>query len=203
MQKLLKSISSKKSILFVTMFTVVSLGIIQYTETLAQETSNGKYISADDIGIYAIFDFHEGKEAVNFEIYQQIAGFDQANESPQFKLERIVGDTPLLHKAVDMTFKYKRADLQHDWKFFDVKVIIAQGSKQIRNFDYHRCQFTNYDVWTYNDPNEAWTTSQGFATADRFELQCEGYKPISPLYDEMSKPKKADNISSMDLVKGK
>jgi len=202
MQKLLKSIRSKKSILFLTICTVLSIGLIQYTETLAQDTSNGKYVSADEVVIYAIFDLHEGPEASNFEIFQQISGFDQATEKPQFKLERIVGDTPLLHKAVDMTLKYKRAS-QHDWKFFDVKVIISQGSKQLRNFDYSRCQFTDYDVWTYNDPNEAWTTSQGFATADRFELTCDGYKPISPTYEIMMEPEKANNVSSLDLEEGK
>jgi len=201
MQISTNSLASKKSIiLFSAMVTILSVGVIQYTETLAQETSNEKYVSADNIAITAIFDFHEGQEISAFEVFRQIAGFDQRNETPQFVLERIVGDTPLLHKAVDQTFKYKQSSLQHDWKFFDVQVIISQQGKHLRAFDYKRCQFADYDVWTYRDPNESWTTSQGFATADVLEFVCVGYKPISPTYEEMIKPKKAENISSLDLM---
>ena len=201
MQTSTNSLTSKKSIiLFSAMVTILSIGVIQYTETLAQETSDEKYVSANNITITAIFDFHEGQEISAFEVFRQTSGFNPENETPRFILERIVGDTPLLYKGVDQTFKYKEVSLQHDWKFFDVQVIISQQGKHVRAFDYNRCQFTDYKVWTYRDPNESWTTSQGFATADVIEFICEGYHPNNPLYDSMKiKGPKGSTQSSLDL----
>jgi len=195
---------TKKLVFYVVVFvTTLSVGITQATDIIAQEISENKYILADDVTTTAIFHLYEGVEILDFQVFDQIAGFDKPNETPQFRLERIVGETPLLHHIADQTYKHKEISLDYEGKFFDVEVIVSQNGKPLRLFEYTKCEISNYAVDTGVDVAEAWTTSQGFSVRDVFEFVCQGYKPISPAYDELKIAKKAKTISSSDLTGAK
>jgi len=190
-----------KELVFYLVVALTTFGIFftPATDIIAQEISENKYILADDVTVTAIFHLYEGIEISEFQVFDQIAGFDKPNETPQFRLERIVGETPLLHHIADQTYKKKGIGLDYDGKYFDVEVIVSQNGKPLRLFEYDRCKISNYAVDTGVDVAEAWTTSQGFSVRDVFEFDCEGYKPISPTYDEMRSVKNGKTTSSLDI----
>jgi len=191
-----------KELVFYLVVAVTTLGIFitPAADIIAQEISENKYILADDVTVTAIFHLYEGIEISEFQVFDQIAGFDKPNETPQFRLERIVGETPLLHHIADQTYKRKGIGLDYDGKFFDVEVIVSQNGKPLRLFEYKRCQISNYAVDTGVDVAEAWTTAQGFSVRDVFEFVCQGYTPISPTYDELQSLKKEKTTSSSDIT---
>jgi len=153
-----------KELVFYVVFlvTTLSLAITPATDIIAQQISENKYILADDVGITAIFHLYEGVEISEFQVFDQIAGFDKPNETPEFRLERIVGETPFLHHAVDQTYRHKGVGSDFDGKFFEVEVIVSQHGKPLRLFEYVRCQVSNYAVDTGVDVAEAWTTPPRF-----------------------------------------
>jgi len=191
-----------KELVFYLVVAVTTLGIFitPATDIIAQEISENKYILADDVTVTAIFHLYEGIEISEFQVFDQIAGFDKPNETPLFRLERIVGETPLLHHIADQTYLEKGLFLGYDEKFFDVEVIVSQNGKPLRLFEYDKCQISNYAVDTGVDVAEAWTTAQGFSVRDVFEFVCQGYKPISPTYDELKSVKKEKTTSSSDIT---
>jgi hypothetical protein len=115
-------------------------------------------------------------------------------------LEKIVGETPLLHEVADTGFWYRNsATEKKDDNTFDVKIIISQGKDQKRSFSYSSCFIKDYFVVTKTDNEEGWTQGKGFAVVDHFEVQCGGYQPNNPVYEEMTAVKEmADAKSSMD-----
>lgn len=176
----------------------ISFGITQAAD-LILDTSVDKYNYADDVAITAIFDFYNTQEMYSFEVFRQLEGFNQETEHPIFVLERVVGDTPTLHKAVDEAFKYPSDTSRwFDWRFFDVKIIVSKDGEHLRAFQYTKCEVEDYKVLTRFDPSEAWQTSQGFATIDSYEFNCSGYEPLNPSQTE-GLVKKADTQSSLDL----
>ena len=191
-----------KELVFYLVVAVTTFGIFftPATDIIAQEISENKYILADDVTVTAIFHLYEGIEISEFQVFDQIAGFDKPNETPLFRLERIVGETPLLHHIADQTYKKKGIGLDFDGKYFDVEVIVSQNGKPLRLFEYKRCEVSDYAVDTGVDVAEAWTTAQGFSVRDVFEFVCQGYAPISPTYDELQSVKKEKTTSSSDIT---
>ena len=191
-----------KELVFYLVVAVTTFGIFftPATDIIAQEISENKYILADDVTVTAIFHLYEGIEISEFQVFDQIEGFDKPNETPLFRLERIVGETPLLHHIADQTYKKKGIGLDFDGKYFDVEVIVSQNGKPLRLFEYKRCEVSDYAVDTGVDVAEAWTTAQGFSVRDVFEFVCQGYAPISPTYDELQSVKKEKTTSSSDIT---
>ncbi len=191
-----------KELVFYLVVAVTTFGIFftPATDIIAQEISENKYILADDVTVTGIFHLYEGIEISEFQVFDQIAGFDKPNETPLFRLERIVGETPLLHHIADQTYRHKGVGSDFDGKFFEVEVIVSQHGKPLRLFEYVRCQVSNYAVDTGVDVAEAWTTPQGFSVRDVFEFICDGYAPSSPAYDDLKSVKNGKTTSSSDIT---
>jgi len=196
-----------EKIVVLTLIVTVSLAILSIegyslNDIIAQEAGEDKgYNFAEDTVITGLFYFMEGQEISKFEVFRQISGF-QAKEIFVFKLEKIVGSNPLLHKAADRSFLFKNSPgEQQDKTEFDVKIVISQGSEQKRAFDYFDCYISDYSVFTRTDNEEGWTLvrNSGFAVVDQFEFQCQAMDLLNPVYEEMiSNKDKADTQSSMD-----
>ena len=204
MQKLKKIVIAT---LIVTVgFTILSINENSLSEIIAEEAGEDKgYNFAEDTIITGIFYFHDGPEISRFEVFRQISGFN-AREPFVFELDKIVGSTPLLHKAADLSFFYRNspADRQGGLTEFDVKIVISQGSEQKRAFKYTGCFVSDNSVLTRTDNEEGWTLvrNSGFAVVDKFEFQCQELDPLNPVYDEMISNKDESNTkSSIDYQK--
>ena len=199
-----KSKTTMTTISVITAFAVASIAGFQINEIIAEETEDKGYNFAEDTKIIAQFEFRDGTELYDFQVFTQKSGFDTL-DAAVFDLERIVGDTPTLHEAADKATKYSRSSgMDYNLKEFDVTVLVFQGGDPKRTFNYETCRITDYFVKTEHDKEEGWTTSKGFAVKDKFELTCDGYTPHSPVYEKMMNPKKIETTTStMDLEEPK
>ena len=183
---------------------LASIAGFQLNEIVAEETSEKKgYTFAENTKITAVFSFDGGTEISDFEVFEQESGFD-LTQSAVFELERIVGNTPMLHEVSDMAHKYSRSTFDHAYKDFDVTILLAQEGNVIRQYDYTSCDVTDNVVKTLHDKEEGWNTSKGFAVIDKYEFTCNGYTPYSPVYYEMTNnAEKSTTISSTNMEEPK
>ncbi len=190
-----------KTVLIATLIVTASLAIFSFegyslNEIIAEEAGEDKgYKFAEDTLITGIFEFNGGSEISRFEVFTQKSGF-QGREAYVFEMEKIVGDTPYLHKAADLSFFYRNSpgDQQSNTEF-DVKIVISQGSEQKRAFQYSDCYVNDYSVVTLFDKEEGWH-GKGFAVVDKFEFQCQVMDLINPAYEEMTSNKDESNGKS-------
>ena len=183
---------------------LVSIAGFQLNEIVAEETSEKKgYTFAENTKITAVFSFNDGTEIADFEVFEQKLGFD-LTKTAVFELERIVGNTPMLHKVSDMAHKYSLSSFDHGYNDFDVTILLAQEGNVIRQYDYTSCDVTDNVVKTLFDKEEGWNTSKGFVVIDKYEFTCSGYTPYSPIYEEMTNNvKKSTTVSSTDMEEPK
>jgi hypothetical protein len=181
--------------------SIVSITGFQFTEIIAEETEEKDYKFAEDVTITALFEFKDGSELHQFEVFDQKSGF-QARDTFVFELQKIVGETPLLHKAADFSYKYRNSPgEQKTDNVFDAKIVLSQGGEQKRVFEYSRCFVNDYTVETLFDKEEGWH-GKGFAVVDEFEIQCMRYDPFNPVYEEMhNNTVKANGKSSTEYQK--
>ena len=193
-----------KKIVIATLIVTVGFMILliegySLSEIIAEEAGEDKgYNFAEDTVITGIFYFQDGPEISRFEVFRQISGFS-AKETFVFELDKIVGSTPLLHKAADRSFFYRNSPAeQQDKTEFDVKIVISQGSEQKRAFKYTDCFVSDNSVLTRTDNEEGWTLvrNSGFAVVDKFEFRCQSMNPLNPVYEEMISNKDESNTKS-------
>ena len=118
---------------------VLTVGVFQLTEVIAEDQDKG-YKFAEGTQITARF-FHEDsgvERIIPFEVINQKKGFDREFNSGNnviLALEKVVGDTPILHAAVDKAYQYSMTpDFNYQGKYFDIDVMIHSGEKILRQF---------------------------------------------------------------------
>ena len=195
----IKNTTSITAVSVSVIFVVASIIGFQLTEIIAEETSENKgYKFAEDTLITGVFKFQEGTEIYNFEVFEQKSGF-KMSDSYVFDLERIVGNTPLLHEAADHAYMYRSSQSIIDDKEFSVQVLISQGGELKRIFNYQDCVVSDYNIETLFDKEEGWIGKTGFAVIDKFKFKCDSYFPENPQYEQMNIKPKGKTTSTMDL----
>lgn len=197
----IRSMNFKTTIIALSAAVVLSIASItgfQLTEIIAEETEDAGYEFAEGLKITGVFKFRDGTEVYPFEVFNQETGFKN-RETYVFALEKIVGQTPLLHKAADLSYHYRNSPQEQKINYeFDASIVLSNGGDQKRVFDYSRCYVSDYEVSTDFDKEEGWM-GKGFAVKDNFEIACSSYEPLNPIYESMNAiTEKATAKSSMD-----
>ena len=173
----------------------------QLTEIIAEEVKTPGYLTAEGVTITGVFKFREGEELVPLQVFTQTKGF-QRTDPFIFTMQKVVGNTTLLHKHADEAFLFRNSEVQkQDWNPFDVDIIISQGGDLKRIFSYSKCFVDDYNVTTLRD-NEEGYFNKGFAVVENYILECRSMEIHNPALDEMmttSENHKANTISSTDL----
>ena len=177
--------TSKKTII-VSLFimSLIVLYIVSQPQVFAEKIGQNQYTHANDITIHTVFSFRQTiEESNNFQVYKQISGFDHSSESPSFQLAGVVDfDRTYLYEAADTIYKRGVHNHQHQYGQFDVDVYLNQKDNIFRHFKYVDCRVVDYKVDTLFDKEDGWNSSHGFAIIDKFTFECNGYKPINPLF---------------------
>jgi hypothetical protein len=204
-----------------------SIGL-QYIQITAEE-KGPKFEMADGVTVTGIFTFRDGVEIMDIQTFNQKGGFGvqtasagkvedgvktttdvvtnyQKRQAPTFQIEKIPGGSPHLYEAADESWFYggRTIPVEYQYKYFDASIIIARGGDILRTFDYKKCTVVNYTVETYSDKEEAYM-GKGFAVIDRFDVECDGYKPQNAelkmiQYNEtMEKKNGSHTVSSLQL----
>ena len=171
----------------------------QLTEIIAEEVKTPGYLTAEGVTITGAFKFREGEELVPLQVFTQTKGF-QRTDPFIFTMQKVVGNTTLLHKHADEAFLFRNSEVQkQDWNPFDVDIIISQGGDLKRIFSYSKCFVDDYNVTTLRD-NEEGYFNKGFAVVENYNIECKTMEFHNPTLDEITKEiPKANTTSSMDL----
>jgi len=172
----------------------------QTEEIVAAESPQGNdaYLFGESVYPLVTFKFRETTVTYPFQTFVQLNGlfgtsgsFTVKSVAPEFTLQRVAGDTPFLHRAVDQTYVHggKNSLGEYAYKEFGITVDLVQEGKVVRSFDYGRCGVANYKVNTEFDKAESFTGKDGFAVLEQYTFQCAGFEPKNPTYDELMKPK--------------
>ncbi len=180
----------------------ITLGLSQThtTTALSAPTGNNVYVFAEGVYPQATFKFKEAIVTYDFQgftttnnLFSTNGGFTTRQTAPEFTLQRIVGETPYLHEAVDQTFEYggKITLQEYPYKLFDVTIDFIQAGQPVRTLKYSDCSVQNYKISAEFDKEEGYTTGgkTGFAELETFTFICNGFTPMAPLYDQMVEEK--------------
>lgn len=177
--------TSLAAVSIIATLAVASIFGLQLSTITAEEDEDKGYKFSEGVSISGYFKFKQGDELVKFEVFNQEKGWKKADPYV-FEVQKIVGETPLLHKHADLSQKYRNSveQKQKDFAEFDVDIILSSDSTTRRVFDYNGCFINSYFVKTDFDKEEGWM-GKGFAVKDIFEIQCQSYEPINPTMEKI------------------
>jgi hypothetical protein len=197
------NILKSKSIVVISAAAVLAVAAtmgFQLTEIIAEEINAPEYLTAEGVTITGVFKFKEGEELVPLQQFTQTKGFQRA-EAFIFTVQKVVGNTPLLHVYADRSLFYRSSEIQKkDNNPFEAEIILATGPFAKRVFSYSECFIDDYQVRTLTD-NEEGYFNKGFAIVENYTIECKTMEPHNPAFEEMTSKqnKKANTTSSMDL----
>ncbi|MFY9300727.1 MAG: hypothetical protein WAO91_06015 [Candidatus Nitrosotenuis sp.] len=196
----MNKISAKTISILALAVTAVAMVVISQTNTItAAEAPKGNdaYIFAEGVRPQATFSFKEAIVAYDFQaftttnnLFSSVGGFTTKQVAPEFTLQRIVGETPYLHEAVDQTYEYggKTTMQDYPYKQFDVTVNFVKEGQTIRTLKYGDCSITNYRIVAEFDKEEGYTTGgkTGFAQMETYTFTCLGFQPVNVMYESLN-----------------
>lgn len=168
------------------LFAILSISsIIGINMAFAEENSG--YKMAENVHADFTFTFRDGVEIHQFPVFKMTSDLI-SNDGTTFEIEGIIGNSPLLHKALDEAYKYRimtltgASSFEYDYRFFDVEVNIIRDDQTIRTLNYKNCEILNYGAVTLNSNDyESYTSSKtGFVVVDKIEFRCGGVNGNSP-----------------------
>ena len=167
----------------VVLFVLGMFSIIEFDKIYAE---NG-YKMAEDVKANFTFTFRDGVEVYQFPVFKMTSDF-VSNDGTSFEIEGIIGNSPLMHKALDEAYKYRlmtstgASSFDFDYRFFEVEVDLSRFGQTVRTLDYHKCEILNYEATTLNSNDyESYTSSKsGFAVVDKIEFRCGGLNGETP-----------------------
>ena len=126
------------------------------------------------------FHFRDGIETVNFPVFSTTTDI-VSNIGSSFEVEGVVGNNPLLHKALDEAYQYRMSTLtssnsfDYNYRYFDVDVNVVQNGNVLKSFEYNNCEISSYGLSTLNDDYESYLASNtGFAIVNNIDFKCGG-----------------------------
>ena len=105
-----------KTTAIVTVSVIATLAVaaimgFQISDITAAEIQKPVYTYAEGVEITGLFKFREGEELVPINVFTQTKGFLRS-EPFIFTMQKVVGNTPLLHMHADESFLYRNSELQ-------------------------------------------------------------------------------------------
>lgn len=173
-----------KNILLTTtigLIAMLSITLLSNFEAFAEEEKTG-YSMVENVKSVMTFTFRDGVEVHEFPVYSMTTDF-VSNRGTTFKVEGIVGDAPLLHQAMDESYKYRimlgktNNSFEFNFRYFDVDVSFLRDDNLINSMKYERCQIDDYATKTLNagDYESYMSSKSGFAVIDEIEFTCGGF----------------------------
>ena len=144
------------------------------------------YKFANDIRTFVTFEFDDGIERIEFPFFKTTSGFAENVDSvaAQFEVESVVGDYPLLYKAIDKSRQVSgiTSAFNND---FDALVEFTKDDTVLRSLDYRDCIVDSAEITTLADKEDGFTGKSGFAIVNQIGFICSGLSPVNPMYDEL------------------
>lgn len=110
------------------------LGLSETDKITAADAPSGNklYPFAENVYPVATFSFTDATVTHDFQLFSQTSGFGNTGRgaTPEFVLQKVIDDTPYLHKVLDLTHERSNQVTtgNSEWEF-GVTVDIVQGKK--------------------------------------------------------------------------
>ena len=166
-----------KNAKYIVMFSIVvllSISFVEFSNVFAEE--NREYKMIGDTTPVLTFTFRDGIETLSFPVFEMNENFAE-NSGVSFSVEGSVTNSPLLHEALDESYKYRfsNAAFDYQYKYFDVDVDFVRDEKSIISLDYDNCRVDNYHIETLDSNDyESYFKDVGFALVDMIDFVCSG-----------------------------
>jgi len=175
-------LTTKNILLTITLslVAILSIALVQTFEAFAEE-GEPRYNMVENVKSVMTFTFRDGIEIHEFPVYSMTTDF-VSNSGTTFEVQGVVRDGPLLHKALDESYKYRlminspNASFEYNYRYFDVDVDFLRDDVIIDSFGYYNCEILSYAVDTLDSGDyESYTSSKsGFAITDKIDFRCGG-----------------------------
>ena len=141
---------------------------------------------AQEVRTFVEFQFDQGTERIEFPVFVTESGFEEStsNVVPEFKVEGLVTQHPLLSKAIDNARKVGNFQSGSNIDF-ESTVEFVQNGTVLRSLDYKDCRVGEYEIKTQFDKEEGWTGKRGFAVTEVMHVECIGLDGMNPRYDDV------------------
>ena len=140
-----------------------------------------------DIRTFVEFEFDQGTEKIEFPYFELVSGYEEdvSNIVPAFKVEGVIGDYPLLHKAVDNARGIKGIATYSNIDFEASVTFEKEDGTVLRQLDFEDCRATSYEVFTLFDKEEGFTGKSGFAPVEEIGVECIGLSGENPRFKDI------------------
>jgi hypothetical protein len=171
-----------KNAKYIAMFSIVallSISFVDFTNVFAEEEREYKMVG--DVIPVLTFTFRDGIETHEFPVFEMNENFAD-NSGVSFSVEGSVTNSPLLHKSLDESYKYRFSNAAFDYqlKYFDVDADFVKDGESIISLDYANCRVDNYHIETLDSNDfESYFKEVGFAVVDMIDFVCSGVNSSS------------------------
>ena len=144
------------------------------------------FVFANDMRTSVTFDFKDGMEKIEFPVFNLVSGFAESGSVvvAEFEVEGVLGNYPLLQKAIDNSRKVSGLGTASN-PDFDALVEFTNGESVIRGLDFIDCRVSDAKITTQTDKEEGFTGKSGFVVVNQIGFTCAGIDPINTNYDKL------------------
>ena len=168
------TIKNAKHLAMFSIVALLSISFVDFTNVFAEE--HREYKMVGDVIPVLTFTFRDGIETHEFPVFEMNENFAD-NSGVSFSVEGSVTNSPLLHKALDESYKYRFSNAAFDYqlKYFDVDADFVKDGESIISLDYNNCRVDNYHIETLDSNDfESYFKEVGFAVVDMIDFVCSG-----------------------------
>ena len=168
------AIRNTKHIVMFSIVALLSICFVDFTNVFAEEEREYKMVG--DVTPVLTFTFRDGIETLEFPVFEMNENFAD-NSGVSFSVEGSVTNSPLLHKSLDESYKYRFSNAAFDYqlKYFDVDADFVKDGESIISLDYNNCRVDNYHIETLDSNDfESYFKEVGFAVVDMIDFVCSG-----------------------------
>ena len=163
-----------KNVTNIVLFSTIAVFALSFGTTNVF-ADNGYRVVGDTEPVLT-FSFRDGVETHEFPVFTMDENF-VTNSGVSFSVEGVVGESPLLHEALDEAYKYRFSNSAFDYqfKYFDINANFVKNGESVRSLDYNNCRVDNYQVETLDSNDyESYFKEIGFAIVDKITFVCSG-----------------------------
>jgi hypothetical protein len=168
------TIKNAKHLAMFSIVALLSISFVDFTNVFAEE--HREYKMVGDVIPVLTFTFRDGIETHEFPVFEMNENFAD-NSGVSFSVEGSVTNSPLLHKSLDESYKYRFSNAAFDYqlKYFDVDADFVKDGESIISLDYNNCRVDNYHIETLDSNDfESYFKEVGFAVVDMIDFVCSG-----------------------------
>ena len=141
---------------------------------------------ANDMSTSVTFNFENGKERIQFPVFNLISGYEESSENvvTEFEVEGVLDYYPLLFDVIDKSRQVSGLSIGSNVDF-DVLAEFSNAESTLRGFEFTSCRISDARITTQTDKEEGFTGKSGFVLVLQSTFTCSGLEGVNMYYDDL------------------